>query len=91
MGKKIYVGNLAYNTNDAEVRSLFEPFGTVVSANVITDRFSGSSKGFGFVEMESEEAAGKAIASLDGTDVDGRKIKVNEAIDKPARRGNDRY
>jgi RNA recognition motif-containing protein len=91
MGKKIYVGNLAYNTNDSIIRSLFEPYGTVVSANVITDRYTGSSKGFAFVEMESEAAAGKAIASLDGTDVDGRKIKVNEAIDKPARHGNDRY
>jgi RNA recognition motif-containing protein len=91
MGKKIYVGNLAYSTNDSTIHSLFEPYGTVVSANVITDRFSGSSKGFGFVEMETEEAAGKAIAALDGTEVDGRKIKVNEAIDKPARRGNDRY
>ncbi|MFA6856017.1 MAG: RNA-binding protein [Treponema sp.] len=91
MGKKIYVGNLAYNTNDSTIHSLFEPYGTVVSANVITDRFSGSSKGFGFVEMETEEASGKAIAALDGTEVDGRKIKVNEAIDKPARHGNDRY
>jgi RNA recognition motif-containing protein len=91
MGKKIYVGNLSYNTNDTTIRSLFEPFGTVVSASVITDRYSGSSKGFGFVEMESAEAAGSAIASLDGTDVDGRNIKVNEAIDKPARHGNNRY
>ncbi|MCK9170615.1 MAG: RNA-binding protein [Treponema sp.] len=91
MGKKIYVGNLAYSTNDSIIRSLFEPYGTVVSVNVIADRYTGSSKGFAFVEMDSDASAGKAIAALDGTDVEGRKIKVNEAIDKPARRGNDRY
>jgi RNA recognition motif-containing protein len=91
MGKKIYVGNLAYNTNESAIRSLFEPCGTVASVNVITDRDTGASKGFAFVEMGTDEEAKKAIASLDGTDLDGRKIKVNEAMDRPARRGNDRY
>jgi RNA recognition motif-containing protein len=90
MGKKIYVGNLSYNTNETGLRSLFEGFGTVTSVKVITDRDTGSSKGFAFVEMGSDSEATAAISSTNGTELDGRQIKVNEAMDKP-RRDNDRY
>ncbi|HOF85993.1 MAG TPA: RNA-binding protein [Treponemataceae bacterium] len=89
MGKKIYVGNLSYDTNESGLRSAFESFGTVASVNVITDRDTGSSKGFGFVEMGTDEEAQAAISSLNGSSLDGRQIKVNEAMDKPRR--NDRY
>jgi len=90
MGKKLYVGNLSYNTYEDNLRTLFQSFGTVVSAKIITDRDSGSSKGFGFVEMGSDDEARAAIAGANGRDLDGRQIKVNEAMDKP-RRDNDRY
>jgi RNA recognition motif-containing protein len=90
MGKKLYVGNLSYNTYEDNLRSLFQSFGTVVSAKIITDRDSGNSKGFGFVEMGSDDEARAAIAGANGRDLDGRQIKVNEAMDKP-RRDNDRY
>lgn len=79
MGKKIYVGNLAYSFNDQTLQTLFAEFGTVESAKVITDRDSGRSKGFGFVEMANENEAQNAIQSLNEKEVDGRKIKVNEA------------
>ncbi len=90
MGKKLYVGNLSYNTYEDSLRALFQTFGTVVSAKIITDRDSGNSKGFGFVEMGSDDEARAAIAGANGRDLDGRQIKVNEAMDKP-RRDNDRY
>lgn len=90
MGKKIYVGNLSYNTNEAGLRTVFEGFGTVSSVKVITDRDTGSSKGFGFVEMGSDAEATAAITGTNGTELDGRQIRVNEAMDKP-RRDNDRY
>jgi RNA recognition motif-containing protein len=90
MGKKLYVGNLSYNTYEDNLRTLFQSFGTVVSAKIITDRDSGNSKGFGFVEMGSDDEARAAIAGANGRDLDGRQIKVNEAMDKP-RRDNDRY
>ncbi len=90
MGKKLYVGNLSYNTYEDNLRNLFQSFGTVVSAKIITDRDSGSSKGFGFVEMGSDDEARAAISGANGADLDGRQIKVNEAMDKP-RRDNDRY
>jgi RNA recognition motif-containing protein len=90
MGKKLYVGNLSFNTHEDNLRTLFSPFGTVASAKIITDHDSGSSKGFGFVEMDTEEAASAAIAATNGRDLDGRQIKVNEAQDKP-RRDNRRY
>ncbi len=89
MGKKIYVGNLNYNTNESDLTELFDAYGTVVSASVITDRDTGNSKGFAFVEMGSEDEARAAISALDGNEVDGRQLKVNESIDKPRR--NDRY
>ncbi len=79
MSAKIYVGNLSYETDNVAVDSLFKPYGTVVSAQVIMDRATGRSKGFGFVEMSSAEEAKAAINALNGTEVNGRAIAVNEA------------
>jgi len=89
MGKKIYVGNLSYDTSDAGLNDLFQAHGKVVSVKTIVDRDTGRSKGFAFVEMGTEEEARAAIAALNGMSLDGRQIKVNESIDKP--RTNDRY
>ncbi len=83
--KKIYVGNLSWNCTDADLRELFAPFGSVESAAVITDRETGRSRGFGFVEIDSADGADRAISELDGKDFDGRPLRVNEAQEK--RRG----
>lgn len=79
MGKKLYVGNLSFNLGDSELQQLFAACGTVTSAKVITDRDTGRSKGFGFVEMDSEQEATAAITALNGKEVDGRALTVNEA------------
>lgn len=79
MAKKLYVGNLTYNTTSAQVQDLFAAIGKVATCSLITDKYSGTSKGFAFVEMETEEDAQKAIKELNGKDVDGRAIVVNEA------------
>jgi cold-inducible RNA-binding protein len=79
MSKKLYVGNLPYQTNDQELSDLFGAHGSVSSATVITDKFSGRSKGFGFVEFENDDDGQKAIDAMNGTDVGGRNIVVNEA------------
>ena len=79
MGAKLYVGSLAYSIDDTKLKDLFAPVGTVVSAQVIMDRETGRSKGFGFVEMSDAKEADAAIAALDGKDNDGRNLKVNEA------------
>ncbi len=84
MGKNVYVGNLSFDSNEDGLRTLFEQYGTVHSANVITDRNTGRSRGFGFVEMDTE-GADAAIAALDGTDFDGRPLKVNEAKPRESR------
>ncbi len=79
---KIYIGNLPYSTDDASLKELFSSFGTIVSATVISDRATGRSKGFGFVEFDSEEATSKAIEAMDNYEVDGRNIKVSKARPK---------
>ena len=79
MGKKLFVGNLPFSADDAGLEAAFADAGTVDSAKVITDRDTGRSKGFGFVEMSSEEEATNAIDKLNGSDLDGRAITVAEA------------
>ena len=85
MGKKLYVGNLGYAVTDSDLTTLFEPHGTVESVQVIMDRDSGRSKGFGFVEMSSDQEAAAAISGMSGQMVDGRALTVNEAKPKEAR------
>lgn len=87
MGKNIYVGNLSYDTTQEQLQALFEAHGEVTSVNVITDRYSGRPRGFAFVEMATEEAANTAIAALNGQDVDGRALNVNEAKPREPRSG----
>lgn len=79
MAKKLYVGNLPYQVRDEDLKTAFGEHGTVESATVITDRETGRSKGFGFVEMSSDEEAQKCIEAFDGSDFQGRNLKVNEA------------
>lgn len=83
MGKKLYVGNLGYDVNDAALTQLFQEYGTIGSANVIMDKATGQSKGFGFVEMGSDSEAQAAIAALNGRDHGGRALTVNEAKPRP--------
>lgn len=88
MAKKLYVGNLSYNTTGDMLKDTFAQAGTVESATVISDKFSGRSKGFGFVEMSSDEEAAKAIEMFNGKELDGRSVTVNEARpmeDRPKR------
>ena len=87
MGKKLYVGNLSYDTDSSGLQQMFEPFGTVQSAQVVTDRETGRSRGFGFVEMGSGEQAQAAITALNGRGVDGRALTVNEARPREGRGG----
>jgi len=86
LAKKLYVGNLPFSTTDDELRELFEKHGTVESVNVITDRETGRSRGFGFVEMD-DAGADAAQAALDGVDMGGRPLRVNEAHERQARGG----
>jgi len=88
MAKKLYVGNLSYNTQEEDLREAFSKIGEVVSATLITDQASGRSKGFGFVEMASDEDAAKAISTLNGTAFMDRTITVNEAKPKTERSGS---
>jgi RNA recognition motif-containing protein len=87
LGKKLYVGNLAYSVSSSDLNRLFSAFGTVESAEVIEDRESGRSKGFGFVEMSSDEEAQAAIQGLNGQDNNGRPLTVNEAKPREERGG----
>ncbi|TSC57935.1 MAG: putative RNA-binding protein rbpA [Parcubacteria group bacterium Greene0416_79] len=95
MATKLYVGNLSYGTTSESLKDAFAQAGTVISSSVLTDKISGRSRGFGFVEMEEADAA-KAIEMWDGKDLDGRKLRVNEArpmAERPPRsfdRGSDR-
>jgi RNA recognition motif-containing protein len=83
MSKKLFVGGLSWNTNDEGLRQSFEQFGEVTDAKVISDRETGRSRGFGFVTFADADAAKAAMAQMDGADLDGRTIRVNEAEDKP--------
>jgi RNA recognition motif-containing protein len=83
MSKKIYVGNMNYNTSERQLQDLFAQYGDVTTVNIIVDRFTGKAKGFGFVEMENPEAADAAIAALNGQEFLGRQLRVNEAQEKP--------
>src|SRR5262249_59623314 len=87
MAKKLYVGNLSYNTSSTDLENLFSPHGTVQSAQVIMDRDTGRSKGFGFVEMGSDAEAQAAIQALSGKEVEGRALTVNEAKPREDRGG----
>jgi len=82
MGKKLYVGNLPYSVSDSDLQQMFEAHGTVQSAQVIMDRDTGRSKGFGFVEMGSDAEAQAAIQAMNGNEIDGRALTVNEARPK---------
>jgi len=87
MGKKLYVGNLPYSVTEGYLSDMFGQIGTVESAKLITDRESGRSKGFGFVEMASDEDAEKAISEFNGKDIEGRALTVNEARPMAPRNG----
>jgi RNA recognition motif-containing protein len=87
MSSKIYVGGLPYATTDAQLQEIFAAHGTVESARVITDKFTGRSRGFGFVEMSSNDEAQRAIQALNGTDLEGRNLTVNEARPQEKRSG----
>ncbi len=88
MGKKLYVGNMSYDVDNAALEQLFTAHGTVESAQVITDRMTGRSKGFGFVEMGSDEEAAAAISALNGKECNGRALTVNEAKPREDRGGS---
>ena len=90
MGRKLYVGNLTYGVTNSDLEKMFEPFGRVESAQVIMDRDTGRSKGFGFVEMGSDQEAQAAIAALSGKEVEGRQLTVNEAKPREDRGGGGR-
>jgi cold-inducible RNA-binding protein len=93
VAKKLYVGNIPYDLTNEDLQDMFKDHGSVLSANIITDKYSGRSKGFGFVEMENDDEAVTAIESLNEKEINGRKILVNEARpreDKPRRPGGGR-
>jgi cold-inducible RNA-binding protein len=87
VGKKLYVGNLSFDTTESQLRELFAPFGSVQTVQLIVDRDTGRSKGFGFVEMGSDNEAQAAIGGMNGKSIDGRTIAVNEARPKESRPG----
>jgi RNA recognition motif-containing protein len=92
MATKLYVGNLSYQTQENELREHFAQFGSVVSANIVTDRDTGRSRGFGFVEMTTEEEARAAETGMNGRELDGRALKVNESKPRENRsEGRDRW
>ena len=85
--KNLFVGNMSFQTTESDLRALFEPFGQITRVHVATDRETGRARGFAFVEMANDEEAAKAIAALDGKEVGGRNLKVNEARPKTEGRG----
>ena len=87
MSKKLFVGGLSWGTTDQGLRSAFEQYGEVTDAKVITDRESGRSRGFGFVTMSQDSEASEAMSNLDGQELDGRTVKVNEAQERQNRNG----
>ncbi|HGJ65401.1 TPA: RNA-binding protein [bacterium] len=90
MAKKLYVGNLSFDTTDQELESIFSEHGNVTSASVVTDRYTGKSRGFGFVEFVNETDAKKAKDAVDGKEFGGRSLRVDEAKDPRESRGGDR-
>ena len=93
MSTKLYVGNLSYDTTENDLQDLFAPHGTVLGAQLIMDKMSGRSRGFGFVTMETKESADAAVAAMNGKNVEGRDLTVNEARpreDRPPGGGGDR-
>lgn len=87
MAKKLFVGNLPFSITDDALMALFATYGTVVSANLVKDRYSGRSKGYAFIEFDTDEAAAAAMAALDGSDQGGRNIAVKEALPRPEKDG----
>jgi cold-inducible RNA-binding protein len=85
--KNLFVGNMNFQTTESDLRALFEQFGEIARVQVMTDRETGRSRGFGFVEMADDDAAAQAIAALNGRELDGRALNVNEARPKPERSG----
>jgi RNA recognition motif-containing protein len=85
--KNLFVGNMSFQTTESDLTALFEPFGEITRVQVMTDRDTGRSRGFAFVEMANDEDAAKAITALNGKEVDGRALNVNEARPKPERSG----
>lgn len=88
MGNKLYVGNLGFNVDNATLEGLFAAHGTVKDVHIVKDRYTGESRGFGFVEMGNDQEAQAAIEALDGKDLSGRDLKVNEAKPREKRGGN---
>lgn len=84
MGRKLFVGNLSYNTDERRLEELFQSVGPVDSVNIVRDQMTGRARGFAFVEMQSDDAAREAITKLNETELDGRKLAVNEARPKPS-------
>ena len=87
MNKKLYVGGLPYSVTEEQLKELFEPHGTVESAKVVTDKYTDRSRGFGFVEMSTQQEAEKAIQALNGTELEGRSLTVNESRPREDRSG----
>lgn len=88
--KNVFVGNMSFQTSEGDLRAMFEPFGEITRVNVVTDRDTGRARGFAFVEMTNDEEAVKAIAALNGKEVGGRALNVNEARPKTERSGSSR-
>ena len=88
MAKKLYVGNLSYSSDEAEIQNLFSQYGEITSVNIITDKMTGRARGFGFVEMGTEEGAQAAIQATNGMELRGRQLRVNEANEQNHDKGS---